>query len=226
MSGGASSSDGEPSVISILNGLSNQISNGLGALQNQMTELRGQVDTNNQQITALRVHNNQQITALRVQVNTSNQQITALRGQVNTNHQQTSGQMHAQYQGLMGVARGIQGQADTLENLIHRKARKTKVQLEQIQSKLKTVDRKQGVVQQASAESLASSDEIVRQWAGVESKMRADRVRFQKLLSCENGLQHRLQTADLQNVPPAADPQNPQSGGRGARGGRGGRGGE
>jgi predicted nucleic acid-binding Zn-ribbon protein len=145
MSGGASSSDGEPSVISILNGLSNQISNGLGALQNQMTELRGQVDTNNQQITALRVHNNQQITALRVQVNTSNQQITALRGQVNTNHQQTSGQMHAQYQGLMGVARGIQGQADTLENLIHRKARKTKAQLEQIQSTLKTVDRKQGV---------------------------------------------------------------------------------
>ena len=177
MSGGASSSDGETSVGSLLNGLSTQISNGLGALQTQLTEnmselkgniselkgniselkgniteLRDQVNTNNQQITELRDQvntNNQQITELRGQVNTNNQQITELRGQVNTNHQQTSGQMHAQYQGLMGVARGIQGQADTLENLIHRKARKTKAQLEQIQSTLKTVDRKQGVVQQA-----------------------------------------------------------------------------
>ena len=83
-------------------------------------------------------------------MDTNHQQITELRGQMDTNHQQTSGQMHAQYQGLMGVARGIQGQADTLENLIHRKARKTKAQLEQIQSTLKTVDRKQGVVQQAT----------------------------------------------------------------------------
>ena len=142
MSGGASSSDGETSVGSLLNGLSTQISNGLGALQTQLTENMSELKGN---ISELKGN----ITELRDQVNTNNQQITELRGQVNTNHQQTSGQMHAQYQGLMGVARGIQGQADTLENLIHRKARKTKAQLEQIQSTLKTVDRKQGVVQQA-----------------------------------------------------------------------------
>ena len=136
MSGVASSSDGETSVRSLLNGLSIQISNGLGTLQTQLTENMSELKGN--------------ISELRDQVNTNNQQITELRGQMDTNHQQTSGQMHAQYQGLMGVARGIQGQADTLENLIHRKARKTKAQLEQIQSTLKTVDRKQGVVQQAT----------------------------------------------------------------------------
>ena len=145
MSGGASSSDGETSVGSLLNGLSTQISNGLGALQTQLTEnmseLKGNISELKGNISELKGN----ITELRDQVNTNNQQITELRGQVNTNHQQTSGQMHAQYQGLMGVARGIQGQADTLENLIHRKARKTKAQLEQIQSTLKTVDRKQGV---------------------------------------------------------------------------------
>jgi chromosome segregation ATPase len=157
MSGVASSSDGESSVGSLLNGLSIQISNGLGTLQTQLTEnmseLKGNISELKGNISELRDQvntNNQQITELRGQMDTNHQQITELRGQMDTNHQQTSGQMHAQYQGLMGVARGIQDQADTLENLIHRKARKTKAQLEQIQSTLKTVDRKQGVVQQAT----------------------------------------------------------------------------
>ena len=142
----------------------------------------------------------EQIIQMQAKLTRLETQVNRLETQVNQNHKKTSDQMFVQYQGVMGKVSANACSADSL----HRLARLAKAQLTAIEQQLTAIEQKLNAVQWASAEGLAASDEIVRQWAEERAKLRANRERLQKLLRCVNGLQ-----TNLQNVPPAAGPQNP-----------------
>ena len=161
----------------------------VSAMQGYVIQTQGQVVQVKEQIIQMQA----KLTRLETQVN-------RLETQVNQNHKKTSDQMFVQYQGVMGKVSANACSADSL----HRLARLAKAQLTAIEQQLTAIEQKLNAVQWASAEGLAASDEIVRQWAEERAKLRANRERLQKLLRCVNGLQ-----TNLQNVPPAAGPQNP-----------------
>ena len=85
------------------------------------------------------------------------------------NHQQTTGQMNTHQQFNQHILSQLQGQVDQLQRTIAA----TKSQLDAF---LRQLSEKLDAVQWMSCLSQAGADEIARQWATVESKIRADRV--------------------------------------------------